>query len=94
MDQDSGLKRRLFDEKDESSDDFDEVYDEYSVLDYHDEPSIVQNLITPPPKTTRRLQNVMTSKNKLSGIKYLQDNSVYKSSKNYKHAPYSMLIPF
>jgi hypothetical protein len=91
MDQDSGLKRRLF-EKDDSSDDFDEAYDNYNVIDYHDEPSIVHNLITPPPKTARRVMNVLTDQ-KLSGVKYMQDNSVYKGQK-YKHAPYSMLIPF
>lgn len=91
MDHESGLKRRLFEK--ESSEDYG-VYgnSHYDVSEYSDEPSIVHNLITPPPKQARRLPAILTDQ-KLSGVKHLPDGSVYKTHK-YKHASYPLLIPF
>jgi len=78
IEDEGSLKRRLF-EKDSSEYEAEEnsIYD---IPGYNDNMSYVENLITPPPKASRRVQNVLTDQ-KLSGAKYLQDNTVFKGYK-------------
>lgn len=68
MEDEGSLKRRLF-EKDSSEYEADENSN-YNILGHNDALGYVENLITPPPKTKRRVTNVLTDQ-KLSGAKYL-----------------------
>lgn len=75
LDDEGSLKRRLF-EKEESSD---YEIDENSnyILSYNDNVHYVENLITPPPKASRRMHYIPTD-HKQSGIKYIQNESLEK----------------
>lgn len=70
MDEEGSLKRRLF-EKESNYYEM-EDHSNVNILGYNDQMGYVDNLITPPPKTTRRVQHVLTDQ-KQSGIKYLQN---------------------
>lgn len=104
LDDEGCLKRRLF-EKESSDYDCDESSN-YNILSYNDNLGYVDNLITPPPKTTRRLLNVPTD-HKLSGVKYAHNevleqkhlqrvdpHYVFYKSYKCKQSSYPYLIPF
>lgn len=83
MDDQEGLKRRLF-EKESIDYDIDESSN-YNPLPYHEAMSYVDNLITPPPKNQRKPAGLVTDQ-KLSGMKYYQADSLEKFQQIDNHA--------
>jgi hypothetical protein len=105
IDDEGSLKRRLF-EKESNYYEM-EDHSNVNILGYNDHMGYVENLITPPPKTTRRIQQVPTDQ-KQSGIKYLQNDVLEQYAAmdpyygqmgpqinyKYKRPSYPCLIPF
>lgn len=81
IDEDGGLKRRLF-EKESIEYDVDENSN-YHIMNYNENLNYVENLITPPPKNYRKVNNVLTDQ-KLSGVKYYQNDSLEKVQQIYQ----------
>lgn len=81
------LKRRLFEK--ESSDYDNDESSNYNILNYTENYGYVDRLITPPPKASKRIQNVLTDQ-KQSGIKYIQNESLEKLHIMDPHNPYYM----
>jgi hypothetical protein len=75
IDDEGCLKRRLF-EKESIEYDVDENSN-YNILNYNDTMNYGENMITPPPKNSRKVINVPTDQ-KLSGVKYFQNDSLEK----------------
>jgi hypothetical protein len=73
LEDESSLKRRLF-EKESSEYEYEESSN-YNILSYNENQCYVENLITPPPKKSKRCNNVSTDA-KQSGIKYIQNSSL------------------
>jgi len=91
LDDQGGLKRRLFEK--ESSEYELEENSNYNVLSYNENPCLVENLITPPPKTTRRINHHITD-HKQSGVKYVQNESLEKIQQlDPSHPYYNVPIP-
>jgi hypothetical protein len=82
IDEDASLKRRLF-EKESIEYDVDENSN-YHIMNYNENLNYVENLITPPPKNYRKVNNVLTDQ-KLSGVKYYQNDSLEKVQQIYQN---------
>jgi len=86
----SSLKRRLFEK--ESSDYEVDDNSNYNILAYGEHISYVENLITPPPKGSRKIHNALTDQ-KQSGIKYIQNECLEKIQHLDPHNPYYGMHP-
>jgi hypothetical protein len=92
LDDEACLKRRLFDKEESSEYDINEN-SHYNILSYNENTHYVENLITPPPKTSRRMHYIPTD-HKQSGIKYIQNESMEKYGHVDHHGYISIPPPF